>query len=70
MKSIINFLSGFFWGFTLGGAVVLLTTPQSGPEFKEKTSDWVGQTATEWRKIRDERRAELEAQFVNLTQGL
>ncbi len=70
MKNIVSFLHGFGWGLTFGGVAVLLTTPHSGSEVQTKTSTWFKQTAQEWRKIRDERRAELEAQLVDLTKAL
>lgn len=69
MIAIVKFLLGFMWGTTLGMAVVLLTTPKNGEEFRAELVQWFEGTKEEWQQLREERRAQLQQQLVNLKGG-
>ncbi len=59
----IRFLSGLIIGALVGGATVLLLTPQSGEDFQRLVQERVESVMEESRRAAAERRAELEAQF-------
>lgn len=70
MRKLLSFLYGFKLGFLFGGLMVLLTTPQSGEEFRGQAQAWLNIKSDEWRKLREERRSQLQEQFVDLKHGL
>lgn len=60
----LRFLGGLMIGALVGGAVVLLLTPQSGEDFQRLVRERAESVMEEGRRAAAERRAELEAQFV------
>jgi gas vesicle protein len=66
MKSIFNFLSGFFWGFTICGGITLIMTPHTGEEFQKIARTRFNELSSEWQKLREEHRSRLEAELVGL----
>jgi len=54
MWRIISFLVGFTTGFILGASIILLVTPQSGEEVKER-----------FKKEFAAKKSELEAQLIH-----
>jgi gas vesicle protein len=68
MRNVTNFLSGFTLGALIGVVVVLLYTPYSGDELRNRVQSEVGRIQSEVKQAAVDRRAELEGQLSALRQ--
>ena len=66
MRSVTNFLSGFTVGALIGAGLVLLFTPYSGGELRERVQTEVDRIQAEVKQAAVDRRAELEGQLAAL----
>ncbi len=66
MRKLISLLIGFAIGAVLGGTLVLLFSPVSGKEVKDRLRDGVKETFDEARTASQTRRAELEAELAKM----
>ena len=66
MRSVTNFLAGFTMGAMIGAGLVLLFTPYSGGELRDRVQSEVGRIQGEVKQAAADRRAELEGQLAAL----
>lgn len=66
----MRFLTGFLIGLVLGAVAVILTTPQSGQDLKQKVRSRFDDVVAEGRRAAAERRAELENRLADLKTGI
>lgn len=66
----MRFLTGFLIGLVLGVVAVILTTPQSGQDLKQKVRSRFDDVVAEGRRAAAERRAELENRLADLKTGI
>ena len=62
-------LSGLVVGALLGAALVLLLTPRSGAETRQRIQDQIDAVLEEGKEAAEERRLELTRQFEELKQA-
>lgn len=66
MKQIFNFLSGMILGGLVGAAVVMLFTPTSGEDLRDRIQERSIQLKDEVKAVAGARRAELERELAAL----
>jgi len=64
---ILRFMAGFALGVLVGGTLILLLTPQSGPEIRGRIQRQVAQILSEARQAAEARRDELQQQIAEAT---
>lgn len=69
MKNFTSMLSGVVLGALVASGLVLLFTPLSGKELRERAIDYAQNVRDEVRQAGVEKRAELEAQLASLRSG-
>ncbi|HPL82187.1 MAG TPA: YtxH domain-containing protein [Anaerolineaceae bacterium] len=69
MKKTCSLFTGLFAGALIGSALVLLLTPWSGDELKDKIKDYAENFQEEVRQAGAEKRQELEEQLARLRSG-
>lgn len=69
MKKTCSLFIGLFAGALIGSALVLLLTPWSGDELKDKIKDYAENFQEEVRQAGAEKRQELEEQLARLRSG-
>ena len=67
MRRILAFLGGVLSGGAIGTAAALLFTPASGDSLRDGLRGWWQEAIAAGREAAEQRRAELEAQFAELT---
>ncbi|MEP7288942.1 MAG: YtxH domain-containing protein [Chloroflexota bacterium] len=67
MRRLMFFAGGILCGALIGGAVVLLLTPASGPALRDEARGHVGGAMSEARNAAQKRREQLEAELAELT---
>jgi gas vesicle protein len=68
MKKILNFIVGAVYGAAFGAAAVLLLTPLSGQNLRQRAQQQYQSLLAEGQRAASARRAELEAQLAALKQ--
>lgn len=63
---ILRFLEGLLLGATVGAALTLLLTPESGEQLRGRISNEIGRVQLEIKSAASERRMELEKQLSSL----
>jgi len=66
MRKLLSFVAGLLTGGVVGGAVALLLTPASGKDLQTQARQRAQMIQDEVRAAAAARRAELEAQLVEL----
>lgn len=66
MNKFMSFLSGLIFGAAVGAAAAALWAPASGQELQTQTRDWFDGLIHDARQAAADRRADLEAQLVQL----
>jgi len=69
MKKTCSLFTGLFAGALIGSALVLLLTPWSGDELKNKIKDFAENFQEEVRQAGAEKRQELEQELAHLRSG-
>lgn len=69
MKKLLGLLLGFVVGAALGAAVIVLLSPVSGDQLIDNLKQGYDETVDEARKVSEKRRAELEAELVQMRQA-
>ena len=69
MKRLINFLTGFIVGMSLGAAIGLLLAPQSGSETLTLVRGRVNEVMEEGRQAAERTRADAYARLADLKEG-
>jgi gas vesicle protein len=64
---VVRMFEGLIVGALLGAALVLLLTPRSGPETRQRIQQHVEAILAEGRQAAEERQLELRAQYERLT---
>jgi gas vesicle protein len=66
MKRVVNLFFGAVIGGLLAALVVLLLTPSSGPEYRDRLRSFMDKWTTEIRSAADQKRLELEEELSKL----
>ena len=69
MRRMASFLTGLFAGALVAGVAVLLLTPASGTEIRERLSARLDELIEEGKRAAAARRAELQAQLEAFKRG-
>ena len=69
MRKAVFFLLGMLSGAIVGAVAVILLTPYSGAELKERLRNLTGELIEEGKRAAAARRAELEAQLEAFKRG-
>jgi gas vesicle protein len=67
MRRLVFFALGLLFGAAVGAAFTTLLTPWSGRELREQVQKRVQEAQLEGQLAAERRRAELEAQFAQMT---
>ena len=68
MGRVFRMLFGMLFGVAVAGGLVLLFTPQSGDEIRQRIAEQLEAILVEGRRAAEVRRVELQSQFESMKQ--